>query len=42
MNIPGWVKIVLWIAFLLIVLALLKFSFHAGPEGIGVSQGLVN
>jgi len=41
MNIPNWVKIIIWIAVVLIVLVVLKVNIHAGSEGIGLTQGLV-
>ena len=41
MNIPNWVKIIIWIAVVLIVLVLLKVNIHAGSDGIGLTQGLV-
>jgi hypothetical protein len=41
-NIPKWVWWVIWAAVLLIVLAVLKFEFHMGASGIGISQSLVH
>jgi hypothetical protein len=41
-QLPKWVWYIIWIAIVLIVFVVLKVSIHAGPEGIGVSQGLVH
>ncbi len=42
MNIPKWAWVIIWIVIVLIILVITKFNFHAGPDGVGVSQGLVH
>jgi len=41
MNIPKFAWFIIWAVIVLVVLVVLKVNFHAGSEGIGITQGLV-